>query len=187
MTKQSAALILLLSVFAVSVLLTTIEGYHNLGDNEDARLCERLGVFQGHVAPMFATSFVWSRYPAAPNHLTALVDRRAFLTTIPLLLIALYFARIRGRRPFPLLIAICLAVAAVPYITGMIMLRGGTMNDLQYVGRWLAVMLLGPLYALVACAVICIVELLRPDPRHRSLWGRLPLECPPLRTPAPHR
>ena len=187
MTKQSAALILLLSVFAVSVLLTTIEGYHNLGDNEDARLCERLGVFQGHVAPLFATSFVWSRYPAAPNHLTALVDRRAFLTTIPLLLIALYFARIRGRRPFPLLIAICLAVAAVPYITGMIMLRGGTMNDLQYVGRWLAVMLLGPLYALVACAVICIVELLRPDPRHRSLWGRLPLECPPLRTPAPHR
>ncbi len=185
--KRLASLLLLLIVFAVSVLLTTIEGFHNLGDNEDARLCERLGVFQGHVAPLFATSFVWSRYPAAPNRLSALVDERAFLITVPLLLFAVYFTRIRGRRPFPLLIAICLAVAAVPYIAGMIMLRGGTMDDLQHVGRWLAVMLLGPLYALIICAILCVVELLRPGSRSHSVCDRIPLECSPVTTPAPRQ
>ena len=184
MTKQSAALVLLLSIFAGSVLVTAVAGLCSCS-SEDLLVLERAGAVQGHLAPLFASSFVWSRYPAAPNHLTALADQRALLTTIPLLLIALYFARIRGRRPFPLLIVICLAVALVPYAVGMIALHDNTL--LERTGPWLAVMLLGPLYALAACAVICIVELLRPDSRHRSLWGRLPLECPPLRTPVPHR
>ncbi len=182
--KRRAVLILLLVMFAVSVLLAAVEGFRNCSA-EDGLVLERAGVFQGHLAPLFATSFVWSKYPAVPNAPTALVSEKAFVLTIPLLLVALYFARVRGRRPFPLRIAVCLAVALVPYAAGVIALHNNTVAEKA--GAWLAVMILGPLYALLACAVICVVELLRPRPRARSPWERVPLECPSITAAAPHQ
>jgi hypothetical protein len=185
--KRLAALVLLLSVFAVSVLLTTVEGFRNLNNEKDGFLVENVGALRGHVAPLLATSFVWSRYPAAPAHPTALISEKAFLLTVPLLLVALYFARIRGRRPFLFQVAVCLAVAPVPYVVGTITLHGGTITDRAEIGPWLAVMILGPLYALIICAVICVVELLRPRARSRSICDRIPLECSPITTPAPRQ
>jgi hypothetical protein len=165
--KLWAGLVLLLAVFAVSVLLTAVEGFRNCSA-EDRLVLERLGVFQGHVAPLFASPFVWSRYPAASTHLTALVSERGFLMTVPLLLAALCVPHALGRPSFPLSIGICVAVAAVPYVAGMVILQGNTL-DPPHVGRWLAVMILGPLYALIICAVICVLELLRSRSRPRSL------------------
>jgi hypothetical protein len=186
MMRRSAVLVLLAAVFAVSVLLTAVEGLRTIGA-DDMLLFERLGVLQGHLAPLFASSFVWSRYPAAPTHLSALIDEKAFLATIPLLLAALYFVHIRGRRPFPLQIVVCLAVALVPYAVGAIALHNRPVDDPRLVGSWLVIMILGPMYALIICAIVCIVELLRPRARSRSIDDLLPIECSPVTTAAPRQ
>jgi hypothetical protein len=184
--KRWAVLVLLLAVFAVSVLLTAVEGFRNL-DGYDAALLDWVAIPHGHVAPVFVSPYLWSRYPAIPNHLSVLVCPTAFLITVPLLLVALHFARIGGRRPFPLQVAVCLAAALAPYAVGATTLHNRPIDDPRAVGSWLAVMLLGPLYVLIICAIICIVELLRPDPRPRAIHDRLPIECSPVITAAQHQ
>jgi hypothetical protein len=159
-----AVLVLLVVVFFGSVLLTAIAGLHNCSAT-DGLLLDRLGVLQGHVSPLLASPFVWSRYPAAPSHLSSLVSTRAFLTTVPLILAALCLPHALRRRSFPLSIGICVVVAAVPYVAGMVALHDNTVPE--KVGPWLSIMFLGPLYVLVVCAFVCVVELMRPSTRSR--------------------
>jgi hypothetical protein len=185
--KRWAVLVLLLVMFAVSVLLTGIEGLVDAAVHNDLLSLERLGVFQGRLASLLTSSFIWSRYPALPPGLTWVIGPTPFLATVPLLLAALYFVRIGGHRPFPLRIAVCLAVSLVSYAVGAIALHGNTATDSPQVGQWLGIMILGPLYSLVVCALLCIVELLRPRSWDCSLYERIPLECSPVMTAAPHQ
>jgi len=73
-------------------------------------------------------------------------------------LLALWRLRLKGRRSWLLVGLTCLLLAPGFYIAGWLGVRT-TLDPARY-GNWLAVILLGVLYALTACAFFAFVQML---------------------------
>ena len=168
--KALPVAVLVVALVLGSVGLTALRALSGIG-SDDYQALEGAGLARGNVAALFTTHVVWSRYPALPP-LAALVSTKVALLTIPPLLVAFLITCHRKLRTFPVRIAVTLAAVAVPLAAGAIALRGN--DDLLVAGHWAAVMLLGGLYTLGACALQSVAELRR-RPRGPALGVTRPL------------
>jgi len=147
-------LILLVIVFFGSVVLTVIGVLSEVSREDDAAIAQ-IGLARGHIAGLFFTGLVWSKYPMLP-HPSILIDAKSILLTVPLLLGAVFITQAGKFHVLPLRIVVVLAVALLPCAAGAIALHGN--DHPETAGPWLKVMLLGPLYTLAACSLLCVAE-----------------------------
>jgi hypothetical protein len=136
-------------------MLTTVSLLGNLDlPSEDIRMQD---LCAGRLGPMFSGSTLWSRYPSLPS-LGAFIHLRVMLLVGGLVTTAVYILRFRLHKPFGAVSIVALTLGAIPYAMGMLVLRCNVV-DARACGAWLAVMVLGVLYAGLAAGVLATMEL----------------------------
>jgi len=166
--KTLSGLTLVMSLFAISVLLTGLAGLCSMMQADEAFL-DMGALLKGHLGSLFGTPFVWSRYPAVPMPIDLLwghlFNWTIFLLTVPLFGVAAYVFHFKARR-LTLLVLACLVIGSIPHIAGLVALRNNTVPEC--IGPWLGKSILGLLYAFTACAVFSAIELVQTFRQRRS-------------------
>ena len=161
MRTKMSIVVIIGCLLLCSLLLTFIHFLLNLdtpGFDFDA-------LIQGRILHVFFTPAFWSEYPTAPHLnqdflgcLKFLIDLKAALLTIPIILGLFYCLTYRRGHSFLTVGLLSLLVALVPYFTGYAALMGNTVLD--KCGPWMAVMTLGVLYAVLACIFFASLQVL---------------------------
>lgn len=153
--KIVSSITLVAGMFISSTMLTAIDQLSNLTDYVFG--LGDVDFSAGHLASLFTDKQFWGQYPsfALPGSWTDFYTAAIACGVIGALL---YAMRGRLRASFGSVGVATLALAVVPYLLGMFMLRGGTL-DPSIAGQWVSVMLTGPLCCGVTASMFALVEL----------------------------
>jgi hypothetical protein len=103
----------------------------------------------GNVLPMFLGHTLWSRFPSLPP-ISAVLDWWTMAVMVGVTGLIVFVVRFRMNGSWIMVGLLTFLSTMVPYAIGALMLRGN--EDISLCGPWLAVMLLGGLYAQLAAA-----------------------------------
>ncbi len=117
---------------------------------------------EGHILHVFTSTEFWMNFPAIiPFHyMYIMVDFRAFLLTVPVMAYIYYLMRHKKRFSLHTTGLACLAIGLIPYFSGMLVLTRNT--DPSWCGPWLATMVIGMFYAIIACMTLTGIEIFKP-------------------------
>jgi hypothetical protein len=166
--KTLSVLTLILALFVASVVFTAVSVLCAWDAPSDDLRLEDLAV--GRLHPMLLGPTLWSRYPNAPP-LSALIDYLALSIAVPPIVAAVYLLGARRRLPLGWVAVAVLPLGLIPYGLGTLILRAGNFPP-DTSGPWLAVMLLGVLYASCASALLAGLEILGLGETVRCRLGR---------------
>ncbi len=127
--KGLAGTMVVLNLFLMSILVTYITFFCNLGGEGEA-------------------SF-WKLYPSLPPTLKALVSGEGFILMAVIAGIGAAFLHGYLKRSYLMVSLFCLVSGFIPFLVGRIFMFRDLGRDNAAIGHWLAMMLLGPLYALI--------------------------------------
>ncbi len=117
-------------------------------------------IMHGRIESWAQSRTTWSRFPTLVplTRAKVLYDLQALYLTVPLFLAAYYTLRIKGKHSLLTVGVACLGLGAIPYAVGRLALLYNT--DITNSGPWVAVMLMGILYATAACFFFALLGLL---------------------------
>ena len=148
--KPRSIATLLVVCFLASLMLTAVSVLVHLGQHGDDIRMEDLAA--GHLGAMFAGPTFWSCYPSFPPP-TSLIDYPAVCLFGSLFAASFYVVRIKLRKSLTAVSIVTLAIGAVLYALGVFALHYDPV-EIDQSGPWLAVMLLGVLYASATSAAL---------------------------------
>lgn len=127
--KALAGAIIVLNLFLMSLLVTHITMFCNLGGEKDV-------------------SF-WNLYPSLPPILNALCSGDGFILMAIIAGIEVAFLRGYLKRSYLIVSIFCLVSGFIPYLVGTMFMFRNLGGDSSAIGRWLGMILDGPLYAMI--------------------------------------
>lgn len=151
---RPASILLVCSFLLLTALMTSIDLFGDLRPRNDIRLEE---IRRGDLVRMFTGPTFWSRYPTCPAF-GGMMDPSSILTAFALAAPVLFvFKRCLGwplhRAGFTIM-----ALAAVPYSIGWLVLSTSGGLPLERVGAWIAFMLVGPFYMALTAFLLAVYE-----------------------------
>ncbi len=156
MKKILLTVLMVSSIFIATILLTCISFLAHLIVKPNGLILEKL--VHGQVLQMLMVKEFWSQYPAIPS--ANLLFLPSALILMGLLLGSILYLLAYRQKMHPLAVsAVVLLTAVIPYGMGrMILSRNAEAGN---AGPWLAFMLVGALYASVACALFSGFEMIK--------------------------
>ena len=138
--------ILVTALFGILVVSTLIAWLQNL-DHLPANMTEE-SLALGYLHPFFTSSEFWARFPSFGSQLFAYILLPTMLSCVLIRLLVFYLLGWHRKWASRRLAVISMLIGPIYCIAGMIALHGNA--DFSTCGRWIAVMILGMLYCLIA-------------------------------------
>jgi len=156
--RKLAHLVVILFCVCLGLMLVTMMDYL-MSTNEISKTRQEQ-LMQGRIESWVLSETMWSRYPALVPlpQMKGLYSTKALLMTVPLFFVLYYALRLKRKYSLFTVGLFCLGTGAIPYAIGRLALLYNT--DIANIGPWVALMLLGVLYATMGCMFFAILGLL---------------------------
>jgi hypothetical protein len=152
--RNSSVATLTMALFIATTMLTAVSVLSRMDEPSEDICLENLA--SGRLGPLLFGPTLWSQYPSFPDPMALANDYVLFLVG-GLVAVAVYVSRFKFQRTLGATSLVVLALGAIPYVQGLFVLRSSEVEPAEC-GSWVAVMILGVLYASLAAAVLAIVD-----------------------------
>ena len=147
--------VLVTALFGILTITTLVAWLQNFSQLPANMTEESLA--KGHLHLFLASQEFWARFPSFGSQLFAYILLPTMLSCVLIHLLVFYLLGWHRKWASRRLAVISMLIGPIYYIAGMIALHGNA--DFSTCGRWIAVMLLGMLYCLIASAILAMLDL----------------------------